>query len=126
MAAVDDAQLPARVPARLCELNPDVRAAVLLSEEGELAGCSEADPGRSRELAEAAQELLRALDRAAGEPAPAELEAQVLGGSVYAVRRPPWTLLAVARRSALSSLMLYDVRAVLGELVGGPPTGAAA
>jgi hypothetical protein len=126
VATVDDAQPPVRVPARLRELNPDVRAAVLLSEEGELAGCSEDDAGRAGELAEAARELLRAVDRAAGDPPPAELEAQVLGGSVFAVRRPPWALLAVARRSALSSLMLYDLRAVLGELTGDPPTGAAA
>jgi hypothetical protein len=44
------------------------------------------------------------------------MEAQVEGGAVYLVRRPSWTLAAVARRSALSSLMFVDVRAVLGEL----------
>jgi hypothetical protein len=45
---------------------------------------------------------------------------QIPGGAVFASRTPRWTLAAVARRGALSSLMLYDLRAVLGELEGGP------
>jgi hypothetical protein len=45
---------------------------------------------------------------------------QIPGGAVFASRTPSWTLAAVARRGALSSLMLYDLRAVLGELEGGP------
>ena len=52
---------------------------------------------------------------------PEQVEAQVEGGAVYASRTPRWTLAVVARRAALSSLMLYDLRAVLGELEGGPP-----
>jgi hypothetical protein len=40
---------------------------------------------------------------------------------VFASRTPRWTLAVVARRAALSSLMLWDLRAVLGELEGGPP-----
>jgi hypothetical protein len=121
---VDDAQRPSdgwaagkvapeEAPDRLCELSADTRAAVLLDAEGELAGSS--DPERADDLAEAARDLLRAADRAAPEP-PAELEAQVLGGAVFAVRRPDWTLVAVARRSALSSLMLYDLRAMLAKV----------
>ena len=43
------------------------------------------------------------------------------GGAVFASRTPRWTLAVVARRAALSSLMLWDLRAVLGELEGGPP-----
>ena len=43
------------------------------------------------------------------------------GGAVFASRTPRWTLAAVAKRGALSSLMLYDLRALLGELEGGPP-----
>jgi hypothetical protein len=45
----------------------------------------------------------------------------VPGGAVFASRTPRWTLAVVARRAALSSLMLWDLRAVLGELEGGPP-----
>jgi hypothetical protein len=124
VTTVDDAQrpsdgwaapavVPEEAPGRLCELTADTRAAVLLDAEGGLAGSS--DPERAEELAEAARDLLRAADRAASEP-PAELEAQVLGGSVFAVRRPGWTLVAVGRRSALSSLMLYDMRAMLAKV----------
>jgi hypothetical protein len=46
---------------------------------------------------------------------------QVPGGAVFASRTPRWTLAVVARRAALSSLMLWDLRAVLGELEGGAP-----
>src|SRR4029453_4178270 len=48
-------------------------------------------------------------------------EVQVPGGAIFASRTPRWTLAAVAKRGALPSLMLYDLRAVLGELEGGPP-----
>jgi hypothetical protein len=46
---------------------------------------------------------------------------QVPGGAVYATRTPRWTLVAVARRQALSSLMLFDLDAMLDWLDGGPP-----
>ena len=52
---------------------------------------------------------------------PEQVEAQVDGGTVYASRTPRWTLAVVARRTALSSLMLMDLRAVLAELEGGAP-----
>jgi hypothetical protein len=42
----------------------------------------------------------------------------VEGGAVFLVRRPRWTIAAVARRTALSSLMLYDLRAALDGLEG--------
>jgi hypothetical protein len=106
---------PEDVPKRLIEVSADARAAVLIDAEGDTAAASgAADPD---ELADCARELLRAVDRAAHEP-PAELEAQVVGGSVFAVRGSRWTLVSVARRSALSSLMLYDMRVLLGGLPG--------
>lgn len=107
---------PERAPARLCEISADARAAVLLDENG-LAGSGELDPDRAGTLAELAAELFEAAAEAGGDP-PHELEAQVDGGAVFAVRRPPWTLATVARRAALASLMLYDLRAVLAELEG--------
>jgi hypothetical protein len=104
---------PADVPKRLVELSTDARAAVLIDASGEASAADgAADPD---ELTDGARELLRAVDRAADEP-PAEVEAQVMGGSVFAVRGPRWTLVTVARRSALASLMLSDMRAVLGGL----------
>jgi hypothetical protein len=110
---------PAATPARLCELSADARAAVLLDAAGALTASSESDPARARALGESARALLEAVDRAPGEPAQ-QLEVQVPGGAVYASRTPRWTLAVVARRNTLSSLMLWDLRAVLGELEGGP------
>jgi hypothetical protein len=107
---------PADVPQRLVELSADTRAAVLLEAPGDSSVAAGSADGE--ELAEAARELLRAVDKAADEP-PSELEAQVLGGSVFAVRGRRWTLVAVARRSALASLMLYDMRVLLRGLQEG-------
>src|SRR5918995_5627922 len=119
-----DTLTPERTPARLCELSTDARTAVLLDAAGSLVGSSEDDPARARELGELARELFEAVDRATRdwdvEP-PEQLEAQVPGGAVFASRTPRWTLAVVARRAALPSLMLWDLRAVLGELEGGPP-----
>jgi hypothetical protein len=98
-------------------MSADARAAVVLDADGELAGAS--GTPRGPELAELAAELVEAVDAAAPAGSPEQMEAQVEGGAVYLVRRPRWTLAAVARRSALSSLMFYDVRAVLLELEGG-------
>jgi hypothetical protein len=112
---------PERAPERLIELSSDARAAVLLDAAGALAGCTDPDRGRAERMAALARELFEAVDSAPA-PEPAEqVEAQVPGGAVFASRTPRWTLAVVARRAALSSLMLYDLRAVLGELEGGPP-----
>jgi predicted regulator of Ras-like GTPase activity (Roadblock/LC7/MglB family) len=115
---------PERTAARLCELSSDTRAAVLLDAAGALVGSSDADAERSRTLGELARELFETVDRATrdwdSEPAE-QVEVQVAGGAVYASRTPHWMLAVVARRGALSSLMLYDLRAVLGELEGGAP-----
>ncbi|MEA2330472.1 MAG: hypothetical protein QOH58_610 [Thermoleophilaceae bacterium] len=115
---------PERTARRLCELSTDARAAVLLDAAGSPAGFHGVPKSRSADLARLARELIEAVDRAhrdlPGGP-PEQVEAQVDGGMVYASRTPHWTLAVVARRAALSSLMLMDLRAVLGELEGGPP-----
>jgi hypothetical protein len=113
-------QPPERVPARLCELSTDAREAVLLDAAGALAGSTIEERPVAEELAELARELFEAVDSAVPDDPPEQVEAQVTGGAVFASRTPRWTLAVVARRSALSSLMLYDLRAVLGELEGGP------
>src|SRR5215210_2681958 len=110
-----------QIPERLCDLSADARTAVLLDAAGSLAGSTESDPERSEELASLARGLFEAVDGAhSGEPAE-QIEAQVPGGAVFASRTSRWTLAVVARRAALASLMLYDLRAVLDELEGGPP-----
>jgi hypothetical protein len=109
---------------RLCELSGDARAAVLLDAAGSLAGAHGVPKKASREFAELARQLFEAVDSAhrdiPGGP-PEQVEAQVEGGTVYASRTPRWTLAVVGRRGALSSLMLMDLRAVLGELEEGRP-----
>ena len=115
---------PERTAERLCELSADARAAVLLDAAGALAGVHGVAAERAEELAGLARELFEAVDRAErdipGGP-PEQVEAQVEGGTVYASRTPRWTLAPVARRAALSSLMLMDLRAVLSELEEGRP-----
>jgi predicted regulator of Ras-like GTPase activity (Roadblock/LC7/MglB family) len=115
---------PERTAERLCELSADARAAVLLDAAGSLAGAHGLPSEDSGQLAELARRLFEAVDRAhrdiPGGP-PEQVEVQVEGGTVYASRTPRWTLAVVGRRAALSSLMLMDLRAVLGELEGGAP-----
>ena len=115
---------PERAAERLCELSGDVRAAVLLDAAGTLASACDETGGRPQALGDLARRLFEEVDRATRdwdtEP-PEQVEVQVPGGAVFASRTPRWTLAAVARRGALSSLMLYDLRALLGELEGGPP-----
>jgi predicted regulator of Ras-like GTPase activity (Roadblock/LC7/MglB family) len=115
---------PERTARRLCELSADARAAVLLDAAGAPAGYHGVAPERSGGLAQLARQLFEAVDRAhrdmPGGP-PEQAEVQVDGGTVYATRTPKWTLAVVARRNALSSLMLMDLRAVLGELETGVP-----
>ena len=76
------------------------------------------------DFAQLARTMFETVDRAhrdmPGGP-PEQVEIQVDGGTVYGSRTPQWMLAVVARRAALSSLMLMDLRAVLGELEGGPP-----
>jgi hypothetical protein len=128
LTTMADTLTPERAAERLSELSADVRAAVLLDAAGSLAGASDdaGEDGRddARALGELARQLLEEVDRATRdwdtEP-PEQVEVQVPGGAVFASRTPRWTLAAVARRGALSSLMLYDLRALLRELEGGPP-----
>jgi hypothetical protein len=123
LTTMADTLTPERAAERLCELSADVRAAVLLDAAGSLAGASDDEREDARELGELARRLFEELDRATRdwdtEP-PEQVEVQVPGGAVFASRTPRWTLAAVARRGALSSLVLYDLKALLGELEGGP------
>jgi predicted regulator of Ras-like GTPase activity (Roadblock/LC7/MglB family) len=119
-----DTLTPERAAGSLCELSSDVRSAVLLDAAGSLAGAAGDGDEDARALGELARQLFEEVDRATRdwdtEP-PEQVEVQLAGGAVFASRTPRWTLAAVAKRGALSSLVLYDLRAVLGELEGGAP-----
>jgi len=102
-------------PARLVEMSADVRAAVLLDPAGGLIAASDGDTDRARRLAGLAHDLLLAADAAT--PTPTEqIEAQVDGGAVFAVRSARHTLACVVRRLALPALILYDLRQTLLEV----------
>ena len=119
-----DTLTPERAAERLRGLSADVRAAVLLDAAGSLTGASDDDHDSAPALGELARRLFEEVDRATRDwdADPAEqVEVQVPGGAVFGSRTPRWTLVAVAKRGALSSLILYDLRAVLRELEGGPP-----
>src|SRR3954449_7287778 len=117
-----DTLTPERAAERLRGLSADVRAAVLLDAAGSFAGAGDDDHDQARELAELARRMFEEVDRATRDwdaDPPEQVEVQIPGGAVFASRTPSWTLAAVARRGALSSLLLYDLRGVLGELEGG-------
>ena len=109
---------PQDAPDRLRELSPDVRAAVLIESAGALVAASD-NGEKGAELAGLVHELVEQADAASDTP-PQQLEVQVDRGSVFLSRDSRYVLAAVSRKAALPSLMLFDQRAVLAALEGGP------
>jgi hypothetical protein len=93
---------PADAQARLRELAPHVREALVLTRRGRLL----AGP---RELAAPARDLLRATR------APA-LEASTGTGTVFAARSSRHAVIVVAGRTALAAPVLYGLRRALAAL----------
>jgi hypothetical protein len=87
----------------LLEMSADIRAAVVLTPEGEsLAGAPEfVDPARR---------LLAAA------PDAVEIEVAITGGAIHAARSADHAVVAVCGRFALPALVRYDLKVVLGEL----------
>jgi hypothetical protein len=123
--AADTAGIVAGVPAALTpelalqylgELSTDIKASLVVSADGRTAAASRpGEPGdRLRDLTE---ELFARAD-AADDRAVTQVEVSTGVGSVYAVRDEHWTIGVVTGRFALSSLMFYDLRRVLGDLEG--------
>ena len=96
-------------------MSADVRSAVLLDPAGGLVAASGSDRERGRRLGELANQLVLAADHASTEPT-AEIEAQVPGGGVFAVRDASYTLACVTKRLALPALVLYDMRMTLLDI----------
>ena len=123
VTAVPDSTLTPELALRyLDELSTDIRAAVLLDSGGRVAAAhaAQGEPPAER-LSKLAGELFQHADRAAeaapafeGEVAQAEITTN--DGAVFAVRAEGWTIVVVAGRFALPSLMFYDLRAVLSDL----------
>jgi len=100
----------------LGELSTDIKASVVLSADGRTAAASK--PGETGDrLRELTQQLFERAD-AADSQVVTQVEVSTGDGAVYAVRDERWTVGVVTGRFALSSLMFYDLRAVLGDLEG--------
>jgi hypothetical protein len=128
----DTAAIVADVPDRKIEAAPsaadaEVAVARLAAMSADLRGCVIVDPGGNPLAAsgdaaawgDAARELLAAADSAAGEPA-VQAHVGIEDGEAFAVRHGGFALVAAAERFALASLMLFDMSAVLRDLVRGP------
>lgn len=97
-----------------------VAVARLEALSGELRGCVVLDrDGEPEEWGAAARALLAAADAAAGEPARAA-HVGTEDGEVFAVRERGYAIVAACDRFVLASLMAFDLRAVLRDLVRGP------
>jgi hypothetical protein len=100
----------------LGQLSTDIKASVVMSADGRTAAASK--PGASGDqLRELTQQLFERAD-SADDRVVTQVEVSTGGGAVYAVRDERWTVGVVCGRFALSSLMFYDLRSVLGDLEG--------
>jgi predicted regulator of Ras-like GTPase activity (Roadblock/LC7/MglB family) len=102
----------------LGELSTDIKASVLLATDGRTAAASL--PGDiGDQLRDLAVDLFEQADRADSEQV-SQVEVSTGAGGVYALRGERWTVAVVTGRFALSSLMFYDLRSVLGDLEATP------
>ena len=116
VAAVSAALTPELALQYLGELSTDIKAGVIASADGRTAAASK--PGESGDrLQELTTQLFASAD-GADDRVVTQVEVSTGDGAVYAVRDERWTLAVVTGRFALSSLMFYDLRAVLADLEG--------
>ena len=99
----------------LGEMSPDLRGAAILDSSGAVVAAF-GDPERWREDAAA---LFAVADRAGGEPAE-QLHVATEQGEVFGLRHAGLAAVAVTDRFALASLMFFDMRSVLRELLAPP------
>jgi predicted regulator of Ras-like GTPase activity (Roadblock/LC7/MglB family) len=99
----------------LTEMSPDLRGAAILGVEGAVLAAT----GEERERwGEDAAALLAAAD--AAEETPVEqVHIATEQGEVFAIRNEGLAAVAVTERFALASLLLFDMRSMLRELVKG-------
>jgi hypothetical protein len=97
----------------LRELSADIRTGVVLDAKGTVLAGPEP-------LHEAARDLM------AGAGDAQEIHVSTADGAVFAARSETHAVVVVCGRLALPSLIRYDLRLVLADLVGGPRPEAAA
>src|SRR3954453_5259495 len=97
---------------RLREMSADLRGCALIGAGGQvLAATGDAD-----RWGPAPAELLSAADAAGDEPA-SHVHVATEDGEAFALRHEDLALVAVTERFTLVSLMIFDMRAVLRDLV---------
>jgi hypothetical protein len=112
LAEMPDHELAVQSLDRLMELSPEMRGGAIL-QSGELVAASGDGPWD-----EATAALLAAAD---ADGAPAEqVHVATEAGEVFALRHQGLTAVAVTERFVLASLMAFDMRATLRDLVAGP------
>jgi hypothetical protein len=116
VASVSASLTPELALQYLGELSTDIKASVVTSADGRTAAASRPDEAGDR-LRELTQQLFEHADAADSQPV-TQVEVSTGEGGVYAVRDERWTVGVVTGRFALSSLMFYDLRSVLGDLEG--------
>jgi predicted regulator of Ras-like GTPase activity (Roadblock/LC7/MglB family) len=115
----EPALTPELALAYLGELSTDIRAAAVLDGDGAVVAQSGFDDGDDQSVRDLVGDLFDRAARAAGDaPPPPQVEVALLEGTVFAVREKGWTIAVVAGRFALSSLMFFDLRMVIGDLSG--------
>jgi hypothetical protein len=107
---VGEAEAQAAI-SRLEELSADLRGCAILDAAGGTLGAS-GDRGR---LGDAAAAFLAAAD-ASGDESAGEVHVVTEDAEVFAVHHQGLAIVSVADRFTLASLMVFDMRAVLGDL----------
>jgi hypothetical protein len=97
---------------RLREMSVDLRGCALIGTGGEVLAAT----GEPERWGGPAAELLSAADAAGGEPA-SHVHVATEDGEAFAVREDGLAMVAAADRFALASLMIFDMRSVLRDLI---------
>jgi hypothetical protein len=108
---VADAELAV---ARMGEMSADLRGCAVLDETGNALAAS----GGTGDWAKAGAAFLAAADAADGTPS-SQAHVATEDGEAFAVREGEVAMVAVVNRFTLASLMLFDMRTVLGDLASG-------
>ena len=108
--------------ADLTEISSQIRAAVLFDESGEVAASTLDSEERSRELAQAATDLLRTAEglRTGGDGELTQLEAATVDGSVFVVRQGARRIVATTSPEPTVGLVFYDLKSCLRGVEDDP------
>ena len=98
--------------ARLGEMSPDLRGCAILDAAGRVLAAT----GENARWGSAGAALLAAADAADSEPV-THAHVATEEGEAFALRHEGLAMVAVAERFTLASLMFFDMRAVLRDLV---------